>query len=373
MNISLLFLFKLLRIAIGTELLDECCLSPQVVDWKKLISLSYSQGVASIAVDGLQKLYDANPELELTLDKPELENLKYEWFGATFSDEQNFSKIKSTVHEISVRLMESGIKALLVKGLSYASYYPIPEHRAFGDIDIFSPSSYQEIDDILRGVADNFSVEYYRHSHCVLNGIAIENHKHLCDIRGQKRWMKLEKELALYADEVLSSKKEGGLYFPDSKLSVLFFLYHAQSHLVFESISLRFLTDWAMILREEKELLASGWLRESISRFGLEKMTGVLTSLCIKYLGVDRNDLPECIALCADSIEETLEDKVVRDIFRKDKEEFGDSSLKSRLSRAFVMFERGWKYREFLGVSPYAFVLEKWCGIVKEKVLKSEK
>lgn len=367
MGISFKVLFRLIRIALGN---DSYNIPLDDVNWYELIDLSYSQGVASIAVDGLQKLYDANPELELTLDNPELENLKYEWFGTTFSDEQNFSNIKSTAQEISVRLRELGIKALLVKGLSYASYYPIPEHRAFGDIDIFSPSSYQEIDDNLRGVADNFSVEYYRHSHCSLNGIAIENHKHLCDIRGQKRWVKLEKELALYADEVLSSKKEGGLYFPDSKLSILFFLYHAQSHLVFESISLRFLTDWAMILRGEKELLASGWFRESISRFGLEKITGVLTSLCIKYLGVDRNGLPECITLCADSIEETLESKVVRDIFRKDKEGFGDSSIRSRLRRALVMFDRGWKYREFLGVGPFVFVLEKWCGIVKEKVLK---
>lgn len=360
-------LLYLLRIALGNGSynipLDD-------VNWDELIDLSYSQGVASIAVDGLQKLYDANPELELTLDNPRLGNLKYEWFGATFSDEQNYSRIKSTAQDISVRLKELGIKALLVKGLSYASYYPIPEHRAFGDIDIFSPTSYKAIDDMLKGIAENFSVEYYRHSHCSLNGIAIENHKHLCDIRGQKRWVKLEKELALYADEVLSSKEDGGLYFPDSKLSVLFFLYHAQSHLVFESISLRFLTDWAMILRGEKVLLSSDWFSESISKFDLEKITGVLTSLCIKYLGVDRNGLPECITLCADSIEETLEDKVVRDIFRKDKEGFGDSSLRSRMSRAFVMFDRGWKYREFLGVGPFAFVLEKWCGIVKEKVLK---
>lgn len=360
----------LLRIALGNGSynipLDD-------VNWDELIDLSYSQGVASIAVDGLQKLYDANPELELTLGKPELENLKYEWFGAAISDEQNYSRIKTTAQDISVQLREAGIKALLVKGLSYASYYPIPEHRTFGDIDIFSPTSYQAIDSMLKGIAENFSVEYYRHSHCSLNGIAIENHKHLCDIRGQKRWMKLEKELVLYADEVLSSKKEGGLFFPDSRLSVLFFLYHAQSHLVFESISLRFLTDWAMILRGEKELLSSDWFSESISKFDLEKITGVLTSLCIKNLGVDRNTLPEPISRCAGRIEESLKDKVICDIFREGKEGFGDSSLRSRLSRAFVMFERGWKYREFLGVSPYAFVLEKWCGIVKEKVLKSEK
>lgn len=367
MNKSTEVLFNLLRVALGD---DSASSLPELIDWHEVIDLSYSQGVASNAVDGLQKLYDTNPELELSLDESELENLKYEWFGATFSDEQNYSKIKATAAKISARLKESGIKALLVKGLSYASYYPIPEHRTFGDIDIFSPTSYQAIDDMLKGVADNFSVEYYRHSHCSLNGIAIENHKHLCDIRGQKRWLKLEKEFARYADEVLSSKKEGGLYFPDNRLSILFFLYHAQSHLVFESISLRFLTDWVMMLRGERELLSSCWFSESIKKFGLEKITGVLTSLSIKYLGVDREVLTESISRYVDCIEKSLEDKVISDIFREDKEGFGDSSLKSRLSRALVMFERGWKYREFLGVGPFVFVLQKWCGIVEEKVLK---
>lgn len=40
------------------------------------------------------------------------------------------------------------------------------------------------------------------------------------------------------------------------------------------------------------------------------------------------------------------------------------------MKRAVVMFKRGWKYREFLGVSPLAFVLEKWVGIMKESLKK---
>lgn len=343
---------------------------PDYIDWKELIDLSYSQGVASLAVDGLQRLYDVNPELELALDKPELEDLKYEWFGSVFTEEQNYSDISSRVEVLARNFKEKGIKALLVKGLSYASYYPIPQHRTFGDIDIFSPESYQQIDVILRDIADNFSVEYYRHSHCSLDGISIENHKYLCDVRGQKRWQDLEKELSSYALDVLSSKDEGGIYFPDGRLSVLFFLYHAQAHLIFESLSLRFLTDWVVMLNKERDLISSDWFKDSIKKFGLEKITGVLTSLCIKYLGPDRSLLPESLLQLADSIGDSLERKVLDDIFRKEKEGFGNSSLVSRLGRAILMLKRGWKYREFLGVSPLAFVIEKSVGIVKEKLTR---
>lgn len=362
-------LFHLLRISLGNNSTSSL---PDSIDWNEAIDLSFDQGVAAIAVDGLEKgevLGMKGKALDV-LDLPELEDLKYEWFGSVFTEEQNYSDISSRVEVLARNFKEKGIKALLVKGLSYASYYPIPQHRTFGDIDIFSPESYQQVDDILIDIADNFSVEYYRHSHCSLDGISIENHKYLCDVRGQKRWQALEEELSSYALDVLSSKDEGGIYYPDGRLSVLFFLYHAQAHLIFESLSLRFLTDWAVMLNKERELISSGWFKENVEKFGLKKITGVLTSLCIKHLGSDRSLLPESLLQLADSIGDSLERKVLDDIFRKEKEGFGNSSLVSRLGRAIVMFKRGWKYKEFLGVSPLVFVTEKWVGIVKEKLTR---
>lgn len=44
-------LFKLLRIALGSE---EKCDLPSGIDWKEVVDLSFDQGVAAIAVDGLQ-------------------------------------------------------------------------------------------------------------------------------------------------------------------------------------------------------------------------------------------------------------------------------------------------------------------------------
>lgn len=131
-----LVLFNLLRKSLGTDSSESL---PDVIDWNGVIDLSFDQGVAALAVDGLQKVYAANPALELELDNPEMEDVKYEWFGENMAVEQDYANISATVDILSGHLKESGIKALLVKGLSYASYYPIPQHRAFGDIDIFSP------------------------------------------------------------------------------------------------------------------------------------------------------------------------------------------------------------------------------------------
>ena len=364
-------LLYLVRLGIGGDVEPDFVLDG--VDWQELVDLSYRQGVAAIAVDGLQKVYESNPSLELALDSPELEAVKYEWFGAVFSEEENYSKISAVAKQISERLNAAGLRALLVKGLSYAAYYPEPKHRSFGDIDIFSPYSYAEIDDILRPMSQNFDVEYYRHSHCSLLGVTVENHKHLCDVRGQKRWLPLERELSRYADDVLGTKMQGGLYVPDNRLSVLFFLYHAQGHLLYESLSARFLADWAVILSREKSLVSSTWFSENVHRFGFLKITSVLTSLCVEYLGVDKVGLPPYLISLLDSRDVELEGRVLSDMFRKDKEGFGDSSFCSRVEGALLIFKRGWKSREFLGVGPMRFVFEKWVGIVRERLAKVEK
>ena len=363
-------LFGLLRLALGTspDLGDLSALTK--ADWEEIVDFAFDQGVAAISVDGLQKFYEVNPGIELEIDKVELENLKYEWFGSVFTEEQDHSDISSVVRKLSERLKESGVKAMLVKGLSYASYYPIPEHRSFGDIDIFSPTSYDSVNEVLKPISEDFNLDYYRHSHCSVDGVKIENHRHLCDIRGQKRWQPLEQELVRYTEATLAQEIDGGLYMPDSRLSVLFFLYHAQSHFVFESITLRFLTYWTVILQREKDLLSSAWFGESIERFGLTKFTAVLTSLCVEHLGVEKDQLPECLQKLVENTDKTLADKVLEDIFRNDGVGRIDTTFASRIKLALSIFRKGWKYKEFLSVSPLTFVLEKWAGIVKEKLTR---
>ena len=86
---------------------------PNTVNWKALVNLAFEQGVAAIAVDGLQKLYEANPEFELDIDKPELEPLKYEWFGSCFDAEQNYAKHLGAIEKLASLYNTQSIPMLL--------------------------------------------------------------------------------------------------------------------------------------------------------------------------------------------------------------------------------------------------------------------
>ena len=127
-------LFQLLRLVLGNK--EECSLSADV-NWWNLIDLSFDQGVAAIAVDGLQKLCGQHPEMELALDSPELEDLKYEWFGSVFQAEEDYKKYVEDIASLAKAYSEAGIEMMVLKGYGLSLNYPMPAHRPVWDIDIY--------------------------------------------------------------------------------------------------------------------------------------------------------------------------------------------------------------------------------------------
>lgn len=137
MTYSSEILFSLLRHALGSssEFGNLSALSKQ--DWKDVIDLVFDQGVAAIAVDGLGLMMRDCPDLELEIDKEELEDLKYEWFGACFENEQTYVDHLKTIGKLASLYGEHSMRMMLLKGYGLSLNYPVPEHRTSGDIDIY--------------------------------------------------------------------------------------------------------------------------------------------------------------------------------------------------------------------------------------------
>ena len=141
-------LFSLLRLSLGTRA-DEMDFSALTnADWKEVIDLSFGQGVAALSVDGLGFAHDNDDDnddglelrgesLELSLDSPELEDLKYEWFGACFENEQTYEEHLKVIEKLALLYNEQSVRMLLLKGYGLSLNYPVPEHRTSGDIDIY--------------------------------------------------------------------------------------------------------------------------------------------------------------------------------------------------------------------------------------------
>lgn len=93
-------LLYLVRLGIGND--TESGFDFTGVDWRNLVDSSFAQGVSAITVDGLQYLYETHPGLELEIDSPELEAVKYEWFASAFDAELRNSIVSARAKEVRI-------------------------------------------------------------------------------------------------------------------------------------------------------------------------------------------------------------------------------------------------------------------------------
>ena len=357
-----LLLYNLLKLAVSDNdsslILENSCSA-------KVYSLAVSQGIVGIAFVGLRKYMEIHGIKKENLG----ESVKaYErWFATAASIILNHDKISHLQGKMSKYLQEEGIKALVLKGLSISKYYDNASLRCFGDLDIYSPTDYDKLDKVLKSISTNFSVDYYRHSECMVNGVMVENHRYLTDVRGQSRFYKLENFLQDEASASLASIVDGGLYYANECFSFVFFVYHALSHFLYEKLSLKFLVDWCVMLKGRNEL-ADDVLDQKLNEFGLMHFAATMTALCVDRLGLQEVFVPKLLLTESKSIKQDLLDRFEDDMFVQEYEKFSSNSLQDRFKRGKEFYKKSWKIKEFLNVSTTAFLWEKICALKKNKL-----
>lgn len=346
-------LYHLIRCSLGEELKIDIA-DTQI---EEIMNMSIRQGVSLLAFDGFQKTY--NNEKKANSDF-----IKLQWIGQSIQSENTNKLILAAQKQISDQLKQNGIKALVLKGSALSRYYKTPEFRQYGDIDIYSPTEFEKIDDILKSIGANYDLECYRHSQCQVQGVTVEDHIYLTDARWKKKWAGLEEYLSNLADDYLKKKNVPGLYYPDEMFTIVFFVYHALAHFVYEQLSVRFLVDWYYLLKSKKEL-DDAMLETKLNEFGLMPLTGALTALCIKRLGMDENLVPKYMIDAACNINPSLLKKFEDDMFDESHSGFTTNSLKDRVARLSKFYHYRWKIEEFYGISFLHFIWSKVFAIAK--------
>ena len=236
--------------------------------------------------------------------------------------------------------------------------------RMFGDLDIYSPSDYDRLDDILKTIGSCYRFDYYRHSECKVYGVMVENHKFLTDIRGQRRFLKLEKFLSGEASNSLNSADGFGVFKPNESFTFIFFVYHALMHFIYEKLSMKFLFDWCVMLKNREEV-DMDFLDEKLAEFGLMRFAAVMTSLCINKLGLREDIVPTTLLKEIKMLDSSLVARFESDMFSEEYEGFTTNSLRDRIKRGVDFYHKRWKIKEFLGVSMIPFLWEKMCALLR--------
>lgn len=190
-------------------------------------------------------------------------------------------------------LEKEKIPVVVLKGCGVASYYPVPEYRKSGDVDLL----FENMEDVYAAgrILERYhyrkTEEQHANHHVVyqgLDGIDIELHAMLAEP---------------FDDEVINQKMEELLpgYFRNGtitnvigvpiptacdELQALELLLHMLQHFLRSGFGLKLLTDWVVFWNQIKEEATAERFRFLAQECGVEGFAKAVTLVCEKYLGL---------------------------------------------------------------------------------------
>ena len=166
---------------------------------------------------------------------------------------------------------------IILKGTTAAQYYPHPEYRTMGDIDIMTKredfdKAYQSL--LVGGYKITTATE--REIIFVKNGVAIELHRYFASLNDPRQ--------CKYLDDLIIDNINPLHILPDF-VNGLVILEHIGQHLE-HGLGLRQIIDWMMFV--DKCLPDEKWtdFQPLVQEIGLEQLAKTTTNVCELYLGL---------------------------------------------------------------------------------------
>ena len=169
---------------------------------------------------------------------------------------------------------------VILKGTEAARYYPHPEYRAMGDIDIMTaredyPTACGQL--LQAGYTLESVEEYVRHKEFKKDGTIVEAHLFFASMN--------DPEAARYLDDRILESIGPSHVLPD-RINGLVLLEHISHHLE-RGLGLRQIIDWMMFAH--RCLTEAEWpaFRDMARNIGLEKLAVTTTRMCEIYMGLE--------------------------------------------------------------------------------------
>ena len=175
--------------------------------------------------------------------------------------------------EIVGMMAEHGIKTLVLKGTHIAQYYPVPETREFGDLDLYFYDQHDEADRMARKLMKvNIGNDAHHHSKYNYHGVTVESHYDFLNSHyppSNRRYETLLKELV-----------------PSPTFELLFLLRHMAGHFAASRITLRDIVDWALSCRTLAEKADWQLIEQTIADYGMTDFAAAICQIAENRLGI---------------------------------------------------------------------------------------
>ena len=303
-------------------------------EWMELVRMAKRHGVASIVADCIQNLpKEWIPEKSIVMT----------FVGHFVNQTKRYSWQVATANKLALALKNKGIDMIVLKGISFSTYYNKPELRECGDCDIYLGKDFEIGNKTACEIGGRAEFGTYKHSHIHLDGLLIENHRYITDFNGTKRGKALELLLQKRIGENKGSHiGNTELICPCTHFNALHMIRHAFGNFINDGMSVRMIYDWAVFLKKEQGSVNWRLLYEDLESCRLRRYADVMTGLCVKFFGVNITNAD--ISVDGNT---PLLNKIMIETLRNELHLIPNENIYHKVKRIAVRFGRMWRYRKF--------------------------
>lgn len=269
---------------LATFLNNTLPVTPRDVDWNQVYELSKIHSLSGAVYTAVRKLPVAQRPPRETFNR---------FASAFYATVLRAEKQSALIENILEKLNEKKIPHLLIKGAVLRAFYPVPEMRTLGDIDLMiheedwfrTDATLRGAGYVLKGKSDG-EWKYFK------NGMEIEVHSKIrneyigyrvgCNDCFNNMW------------EYAAPLNGSFTYRWEKNFQLIYLISHTAKHLYGRGCGLRMLADIAVVLRHDGDRLRFDDVFQELEKIHLDVFARSLFALCKRCFGV-----PDAVP-CAD-------------------------------------------------------------------------
>ena len=271
-------LIHLLGISLSNN--SSKCVVSDDCNWLELLEVASSQTVTGQIWYAIENA----PTLSASLSIEE----KLHWYGNIRAITERKRRVDEVLGALVFSLEKEQIPSLLLKGSACAAFYPKPEYRASGDIDLYvGKESHSQAMECLQkaGLIDKIQHQDIKHTSFSYKGISVELHKQADLLPSHNdEWQScIASFLGEKRNDCQSIKANGvDVAILPKDLNVVYVFIHMFRHFVGGGIKLRQLCDWVYLRQNIEDDNKVG---QYLQNFGYKRVWDEFCKMTDEYFG----------------------------------------------------------------------------------------
>ena len=184
---------------------------------------------------------------------------------------------------------------MVLKEYGLSMDWPIPNHRAIGDLDIYNFGKWKEADGF---IAEQLGIKidegHEHHTVFYFHGVAVENHYDFINTKAHRDAPKIEAHLKTLAEKDFREIEIEGIkiYLPSADFNAIFLMRHMGQHFAGEYLNLRQILDWGFFIQAHHEEIDWNYIIGFLKDMGIYTFFNQINAICVDYLGFSEKDFP---------------------------------------------------------------------------------